>query len=69
MSSLIGVIALAAVVALLDIPPLVRKSRKRELFVYIVLLLTATALYSALVMEVKLPNPYAILEIVYKPFK
>ncbi|MGO4375581.1 hypothetical protein [Paenibacillus sp. 2TAB19] len=69
MASLIAVIALAIGVALLDIPPLVRKSRKRELFVYIVLLLTATALYSALVMEVNLPNPYAILEIVYKPFK
>jgi hypothetical protein len=69
MSSLIAVIALAVGVALLDIPPLVRKSMKREMFVYIVLLLTATALYSAQVMEVKLPNPFAILEIVYKPFK
>ncbi|MDQ0115684.1 hypothetical protein [Paenibacillus harenae] len=69
MSSLIGVIALAAAAAFLELPKLIQNKRTRELIVFSVLLVTATALYGALVMEVNLPNPFMIIKIIYGPLK
>lgn len=69
MSSLIAVIALAVAAAFLDLPKLIRKKRTRELIVFSVLLVTATALYGALVLEVSLPNPFMIIKLIYGPLK
>ncbi|MEK8127512.1 hypothetical protein WMW72_06240 [Paenibacillus filicis] len=63
MASVIGVLALAAAAFGLEMPGLLRRKRRREIVVFLVLLLTGTALYIALVLEVHLPNPLQLLKL------
>ncbi|MBD2870566.1 hypothetical protein [Paenibacillus arenilitoris] len=65
MASFLAVLALAGGVFWLEAPGLIRRKRKRELAVFVVFLLAATALYGALALEVKLPNPFMIIKLVY----
>lgn len=66
MSSFIAVLALAAGVFWLEAPSLIRRKRKYELTVFILFLLAGTALYAALTLGVKLPNPFQILKLIYE---
>jgi hypothetical protein len=63
MASVIGVLALAAVALGLEMPGLLRRKRKWELVVFLVVLLSATALYIAQVLEAPLPNVLQLVKI------
>ncbi|WP_309119550.1 hypothetical protein [Paenibacillus sp.] len=61
MASVIGVLALAAGVFWLEAPGLIRRKRIRELIWLLAFLGAGTALYAALTLEVRLPNPFEII--------
>jgi hypothetical protein len=63
MASVIGVLALAAVALGLEMPGLLQRKRKWELVVFLVLLLAATAVYIALVLDAPLPNVLQLVKI------
>lgn len=65
MSSLFGVLALAAAAVWLEVPRLIHRGHKRELALFFVLLAIGLALYSALVMEISLPNPFELVKIMF----
>ncbi|RJE88480.1 hypothetical protein D3P07_10780 [Paenibacillus sp. 1011MAR3C5] len=65
MSSLIGVIALAAAAVWLEVPRLLHREQKRELAIFFIFLAIGVALYSALVMEVSLPNPFVLVKMMF----
>jgi len=65
MSSLIGVFALAAAAVWLEVPRLIQREHKRELVMFFILLAIGVALYSALVMEASLPNPFELVKIMF----
>jgi hypothetical protein len=65
MPSLIGVVVFAILVAWWELPKLKEKKRTKEMVVFIALLLLGTGLYGALAMNVKLPNPFVLIKLVY----
>ncbi|MFF2483883.1 hypothetical protein [Paenibacillus sp. NPDC058071] len=65
MAQVIGVLLLAAATFGLEMPGLRKRKRKREKIAFMLFLLTGTALYAALVMNVELPNPFLLLKLPY----
>ncbi|MGO4545806.1 hypothetical protein AB4Z29_13490 [Paenibacillus sp. 2TAB23] len=68
MSALMGILAFSACVAWWELPKLKEKKLKKEMVVFVIMLLLGTGLYGALVMEAKLPNPFLLLKAVYGMF-
>ncbi|CAM4340754.1 hypothetical protein FHS16_002578 [Paenibacillus endophyticus] len=68
MSALMGVLVFSACVAWLELPKLKEKKQKKEMAVFVAMLLLGTGLYGALVMNAKLPNPFLLLKAVYGMF-
>jgi hypothetical protein len=66
MPSLIAVLALAAGAFWLEAPGLIRRKHTKELVVFILFLLAGTAFYAALVLEVKLPNLFQYIKLVFR---
>ncbi|CAH1195222.1 hypothetical protein PAECIP111891_00626 [Paenibacillus allorhizoplanae] len=62
MASVFAVLALAAGTFWLEAPKLIRQKHRREFVLFAIFLLTASALYVLLVLEVVLPNPFKIIE-------
>ncbi|WP_042167472.1 hypothetical protein [Paenibacillus gorillae] len=62
MSSVFAVLALAAAAIGLEVPGLVKRKRKRELAVFLILLSIGSGLYIALALEQDLPNPFGLLK-------
>lgn len=67
MLAIIGIIAVAAVIAYLEVPPLLKKNWKKELGVFVFLLLFGTGLSIAQALDVDIPNPMDWISMVYKP--
>ena len=67
MLALFSVLSFSAVVALVQIPPLIRNGLKRELWVFSVLLAIATTACAVKALGRELPNPLDAIIFVYKP--
>lgn len=65
MASVIGLLLLAAAIVALDMPGLLRRRRKKELIVFIALVLIGTSLSIALVLEAPLPNLLGLLKTLF----
>ncbi len=63
---MIAVLAFAAGAFWLEAPGLIRRKLTKELVVFILFLLAGTAFYAALVLEVRLPNLFQIIKLVYR---
>jgi hypothetical protein len=57
----------AIVIAMMEMPYLIKNKFKKELWVFCLLLIFATGLNIALSVDVKIPNPLDFFTIVYKP--
>ncbi|WP_419871708.1 hypothetical protein [Candidatus Pristimantibacillus sp. PTI5] len=68
MSSFIGVLAIAFCAAWWELPKLIEKKRKKEIFVFMALLLLGAGLYGAMTLNAKLPNPFLLLKAVFGRF-
>lgn len=66
MWSIIGVLAAAGIIALIEIPSLLKKKLKRELWTFSILLLFGTGLSIALGLQVEIPNPIDWIIAVHK---
>ncbi|CAM3092243.1 hypothetical protein PALU110988_00635 [Paenibacillus lupini] len=66
MASVLAVLALAAGIFWLEAPGLIRRKQFRELVIFLVLLLAGSTLYSALMLQVKLPNPFMLVKWMYE---
>lgn len=68
MSALMFVLVFSICVAWWELPKLKEKKLRKEIAVFVVMLLLGTGLYGALVMHAKLPNPFMLLKEVYGTF-
>jgi len=68
MVSLLGVLAAALVIAIIDIPRIWQRRVVKDLIAYSIMLLTGTVLCVLIVRHVQLPNLIDIIKIVYGPF-
>ncbi|AZV41435.1 hypothetical protein BAOM_0824 [Peribacillus asahii] len=62
-----GILLIVAVIIAIDVPPLLRKKLKKELWIFSILLLFGTALSIAQVLNIKIPNPMDWITAIYKP--
>ncbi|QHT59695.1 hypothetical protein GXP70_06845 [Paenibacillus lycopersici] len=65
MASIAAVLALAGAALLLELPALRARKHKREIAVFIVFLIVGTAMYAAMALHVKLPNPFMLIKRMY----
>ena len=66
--AIVGILIISAVIIAIDVPPLVRKKRKKELWIFSTLLLFGTVLSIALARGVHIPNPLDFITWIFKPF-
>lgn len=67
MGSVVGIIIAILIICFIEVPALIRKQQKRELWAFSVLLLIGTCLNIALALHIELPNPLDWIIAVYKP--
>lgn len=68
MVAVAGILVIVAVIIAIDVPPLLRKKLKKELWIFSILLLFGTALSIAQALNMKIPNPLDWITAIYKPF-
>ncbi|PGY09925.1 hypothetical protein [Bacillus sp. AFS031507] len=62
-----GILVIVTVIIAIDVPPLLRKKLKKELWIFSILLLFGTSLSIAQAMNIKIPNPVDWITAIYKP--
>ncbi|MEH6947033.1 hypothetical protein [Peribacillus asahii] len=62
-----GILLIVAVIIAIDVPPLLRKKFKKELWIFSILLLFGTVLSIAQALNIKIPNPIDWITAIYKP--
>ncbi|GLX68684.1 hypothetical protein [Paenibacillus glycanilyticus] len=65
MAGIFAVVALAAGAIWLEAPGLIHRHRIKELVMFLALLLIGSVLYSALMLQINLPNPFMLLKWMY----
>ena len=63
-----GILVISAVIIAFDVPHLLRKKLKKELWIFSILLLVGTVLSIAQALGMRLPNPLDWLTVLFKPF-
>ncbi|WCN38281.1 hypothetical protein [Aneurinibacillus uraniidurans] len=61
------IVLIAVVKALIEVPALVRKKQKKELWVFFLFLILGTGLSIAQFSHMRIPNPLDLLTSMYKP--
>ena len=64
----IGILLVAVIIAMVEVPPLRKKGLKKELWIFSILLLVGTGLSIAESLQVAIPNPLDGITMIYKPF-
>ncbi|UUZ86247.1 hypothetical protein LJK88_24260 [Paenibacillus sp. P26] len=67
MLGVIGIVSASIVIAIIEIPSLLERKLRKELWVFSLLLLMGTALSCAKMLGANLPNPSDWLTVVLKP--
>lgn len=62
-----GIVALAIAIALIEVPNLLKRGLRKELWIFAILLLLGTGFSIAEGAQVKIPNPMDALAFIYKP--
>jgi hypothetical protein len=68
MWAILGILLTAAIILIIEIPPLFKAKMKKEFWVFSILLLFATALSIAKVLQLNIPNPLDWIAVIFKPF-
>ncbi|PWA12238.1 hypothetical protein DCC39_07345 [Pueribacillus theae] len=67
MLSLIGILAVTAAIIAIDVPPLLKKKQKKELWAFFILLGFGVTLGILMSFEVNIPNPLEFIHWIFKP--
>ena len=67
MLPVIFIIIIASLISLYEIPRLLKKELKKEIFIYSLLLIIAVGLGILYSLDIKIPNPLEGLTSIYKP--
>jgi hypothetical protein len=62
-----GIILVTLLITVLEVPPLLKKRQKKELWVFSLLLLFGSGLSIAKGLGLKLPNPFDWIAVLFKP--
>jgi intracellular septation protein A len=62
-----GILVIVAGIIAIDVPYLLRKKLKKELWIFSIILLFGTALSVAQALNIKVPNPLDWVTAIYKP--
>lgn len=68
MWAILGILAVAAAIFIIDAPDLLKRRLTKELWIFSFLLLLGTVLSILLSLNVELPNPLDWLTVIYRPF-
>ena len=68
MVGVLGILAVSLVIAIIEVPSLLKKKLRRELWVFSILLLIGTGLSIAKSLKVEILNPFDLMAAFYKPF-
>jgi hypothetical protein len=68
MMVILGILLVVVVITLIEVPHMLKKGLKKELWVFGILLLFGTVLNIAQGLKIDLPNPLDWINVVYKPF-
>ncbi|MGM0879102.1 MAG: hypothetical protein ACQEWV_31805 [Bacillota bacterium] len=68
MTVILGILLVAVVIALMEVPSLLKKGLKKELWVFGILLFFGVGLSIAQGLKIDIPNPLDWINVVYKPF-
>lgn len=68
MAGILGIMLSAAVIMILEVPYMLRKRLKKELWVFSILLLLGVGISSAEALQWAIPTPLDWITAVYKPF-
>lgn len=63
----IGIVVFAMLVMIIEVPSLVKKGHKKELWTFFLLLFLATGLSIMHVLKVDLPSPHEWISFIFKP--
>ncbi|MGM0921436.1 MAG: hypothetical protein ACQEWW_09465 [Bacillota bacterium] len=67
MVAVAGILVIVGVIIAIDVPSLLRKKEKKELWVFFILLLIGTSLSIAQALQIKIPNPVDWITVIYQP--
>ncbi|MGG3451020.1 hypothetical protein [Domibacillus aminovorans] len=67
MVAVAGILVILAVIIAINVPPLLRKKLKKELWIFFIFLLFGTILSIAQAMNIKIPNPLDWITAIFKP--
>lgn len=67
MVKVLGIVIISLLIAWKEIPPLKKQKKKKDIWIFSILQLTATTLLSLVILEVKIPSPLEVIRVVYKP--
>lgn len=67
MVAVAGILVIVGVIIAIDVPSLLRKKEKKELWVFFILLLIGTSLSIAQALHIKIPNPVDWITVIYQP--
>ncbi len=68
MWQILGIIIVSLGIVALEVPPLLEKGFKKELWIFSVLLTVGLVLSILFTLGIKIPNPYDMLTTIYQPF-
>lgn len=61
------ILIIVTLIAVLEIPPLLKKGMKKELWSFSVFMVVGTVLSIGMVLELKIPNPLDWITMIYQP--
>ncbi len=64
---ILGILLIVIVIVLIEVPSLLKKGLKKELWVFGILLFFGTGLNIAQGLQIDIPNPMDWINVVYKP--
>lgn len=68
MWAVLGIITVGILIAVYEVPSLLRRNLKRELWIFSILLIFGVVLSILKNLRVDIPNPLDMVTIIYKPF-
>ncbi len=67
MLPILGVLAVTIIIIVVDLPSLLRKKYKKEIWTFAIFLFFAVGLSMFWILHIPFPSPFVLLEIIYKP--